>query len=241
MLGGDNMDAALARHVEERMLAGGRKLSAAQWTQLVQAARDAKESLLGRQRARTVRHCGGRRRQPACWAARCRLKCSATKSERLILDGFFPACAPDATPRRAARTALQELGLPYAQDAAITRHLAAFLRQHAAAGFAALGRGAGAGNALPRPDAILFNGGVFNSPKISHRLIEVVSAWWPEAPRIPGCWRTIRWTWRWPAARFAMGWPEARPGTAHQRRIGARILCRDWPAKRNVPRPARSA
>ena len=47
MLGGDNMDAALARHVEERLLAGGRKLSATQWTQLVQAARAAKESLLG--------------------------------------------------------------------------------------------------------------------------------------------------------------------------------------------------
>ena len=55
--------------------------------------------------------------------------------ERAILDGFFPACATGEFPRRTARTALQELGLPYAQDAAITRHLAAFLRQHAAAAF----------------------------------------------------------------------------------------------------------
>ena len=104
--------------------------------------------------------------------------------ERLILDGFFPACAPDATPHRSARTALQELGLPYAQDAAVTRHLAAFLRQHASAGFAALGQEAAPASVLPRPDAILFNGGVFNSPKISHRLLEVVSAWWPELPSI---------------------------------------------------------
>jgi hypothetical protein len=78
---------------------------------------------------------------------------------------------------------LQELGLPYAQDPAITRHLAAFLGHHAAACFTAL-HDEWRGNALPRPDAILFNGGVFNSPRISQRLIEVVSAWWPDAPPI---------------------------------------------------------
>jgi hypothetical protein len=77
---------------------------------------------------------------------------------RLILEGFFPACAPGETPRRAARTALQELGLPYAQDPAITRHLAAFLRQHAAACFSAL-------HDEPGRDAL-------------------VSSWWPDAPPI---------------------------------------------------------
>ena len=135
MLGGDNMDAALARHVEERLLAGGRKLSATQWTQLVQAARAAKESLLGdnapERHGISVAAEGSR----LVAAARSRLKFSAREAGRLILEGFFPACAPGETPRRAARTALQELGLPYAQDPAITRHLAAFLRQHAAAVF----------------------------------------------------------------------------------------------------------
>ena len=66
--------------------------------------------------------------------------------------------------------ALQELGLPYAQDAAITRHLAAFLAQHAAAGFTALGESAPTDGALPRPDAILLNGGVFNSPRLAERV-----------------------------------------------------------------------
>jgi hypothetical protein len=78
------------------------------------------------------------------------------------------------------------LGLPYAQDPAITHHLAAFLHQHARVGFAALGqtpdpRGE---SKLPRPDAILLNGGVFNSAKLAARLVEALSAWWPEQPPV---------------------------------------------------------
>ena len=179
-IGGFN--GALARHVEERLLAGGRKLSATQWTQLVQAARAAKESLLGdhapERHGISVAAEGSR-----LLSGTLSTEIQRAEAGRLILEGFFPACAPGETPRRAARTALQELGLPYAQDPAITRHLAAFLRQHAAACFSALHDEPGR-DALPRPDAILFNGGVFNSPKISQRLIEVVSSWWPDAPPI---------------------------------------------------------
>ena len=213
ILGGDNMDAALARRAEERLAADGKKLNALQWTQLVQAARSAKEALL----AVTAPE-----RYPIALAGSGSRLIGSTVStevtreevERLIVDGFFPACASDEQPRRAARVALQELGLPYAQDAAITRHLAAFLGKHAAAGFTALGAdrsyerqrgedGPGARNdaseienpeskignldgapPLPRPDAILLNGGVFNAPRLAHRLVEVVSSWWPDAPRI---------------------------------------------------------
>ena len=215
MLGGDNMDAALARLVEERLVAGGRKLSATQWTQLVQASRAAKESLLSAQAAE--------RHGIALVAEGSRLfrgtlssEIQREEAERLVLDGFFPPCAADEVPRRGARVALQELGLPYAQDPAVTRHLAAFLRLHAAAGQAALDekdflhmdqdQAGGASvlasrdpagmlastlappglspSLLPRPDAILLNGGVFNSPKIAQRLLEAVSAWWPGAAPI---------------------------------------------------------
>lgn len=179
MLGGDNMDAALARVVEGRL--GGRRLSASQWTQLTQASRAAKELLLGRD--------APERHGIALVSEGSRLLGGAISSElkrdetrHTILDGFFPACAPNETPRRAARTALQELGLPYAQDPAITRHLAAFLRAHSAAGFAALGQEASHG--LPRPDAILLNGGVFNSPEIAQRLVSVLSSWWPDSPPV---------------------------------------------------------
>lgn len=184
MLGGDNMDAALSRKAEERMLAGGRKLNATQWTQLTQVARTAKEALLSANApdrhnlsvvAEGSRLMGGT------------LSTFLTRAEtgEIILDGFFPAGGPGEAPQRGGRVALQELGLPYAQDPAITRHLAAFLRAHAAAGLAALGAHPGQTGALPRPDAILLNGGVFNSPQIAERLVQAVSRWWPEAAPIP--------------------------------------------------------
>ena len=182
MLGGDNMDAALARQVEARLLAGGRKLSATQWTQLVQATRAAKESLLGAN--------SPEKHNIAVAAEGSRLLGGTLSAEikrdeagQLILDGFFPACPADAMPHRATRVALQELGLPYAQDPAITRQLAGFLRQHAAAGFAAL-ECEKQDHSLPRPDAILLNGGVFNSQQITARFLDVISTWWPKSPPI---------------------------------------------------------
>jgi len=195
MLGGDNMDAALARRVEEKLTSGGRRLSAAQWTQLLQATRTAKEMLLSE--APPERHglslvAEGSRLLGGALSS----ELSRAEVEALVQDGFFPQVklepAPghppgrleDAVPRRTARMALQELGLPYAQEPAVTRHLLAFLRQHTKAGFAALGEEAGP-TALPRPDAILLNGGVFNSPLLRARLVDVVSAWWPDSPRIP--------------------------------------------------------
>ncbi|MCY1021218.1 Hsp70 family protein [Pyxidicoccus sp. MSG2] len=184
MLGGDNMDAALARRVEEKLFTDGRRLSATQWTHAIQAARTAKEALLGNEPPEKygVSLVGGGSRLLGGTLSTELLR---DEAHALVLDGFFPASAPGERPRRAARMALQELGLPYVQDPAVTRHLAAFLAQHAAAGFAALGEAAPAEGALPRPDAILLNGGVFNSPQISERLVLALSAWWPGAPRIP--------------------------------------------------------
>lgn len=224
MLGGDNMDAALARRAEERLVAAGHKLNATQWTQLVQVARTAKEALLTPagpdKQALAVAGSGSR-----LIGGTLSTELTRAEVEQLIVDGFFPRNAPDEVPRKAARVALQELGLPYTQDPAITRHLAAFLHKHADAGFAALegslaalersreraarepaqadesGEPGGreregmeerldapqraAPGRLPRPDAILLNGGVFNSPRLAARLTEVVSGWWPDGPAIP--------------------------------------------------------
>jgi molecular chaperone DnaK (HSP70) len=184
MLGGDNMDAALARRVEQRLTAGGKRLSSGQWTQLVQAARAAKESLLSVEGVESfaVSVAGeGSRLLGSTLSA----TVERAEVEELVLDGFFPKCGPEERPRRAARVALQELGLPYAQDAAISRHLAAFLQEHAAAGWAALGEKPTSEGQLPRPDAILLNGGVFNSTVITARLIDALSAWWPDFAPIP--------------------------------------------------------
>ncbi len=182
MLGGDNMDAALARQAEERLTSGGRKLAAASWSQLLQVTREAKERLLGddapERHGISVAGQGSR-------LVGNTLSTELLREEtiRLVLDGFFPACGPEDAPQRASRVALQELGLPYAQDPAITRHLAAFLNLHAEAAWQALGR-VRPGDALPRPDAILLNGGVFHSALLRDRLMELVSGWWPAQPPV---------------------------------------------------------
>jgi molecular chaperone DnaK (HSP70) len=168
MLGGDNMDAAIARRAEEQMTTSGRKLTPAQWSELVQASRVAKESLLSANAPDTYHLSvvaeGGRLIGGSMSA-----KISREDVERIVLDGFFPRCDPTDLPKRTTRVALQEFGLPYASDPAITRQLASFLQAHSAAG---------------RPDAILLNGGVFNSPAIASRLVEIISGWWPGASRI---------------------------------------------------------
>ena len=153
----------------------------------MQAARSAKETLLSDAHAEQFKpfHCF--RGQPIDWRLHLH-HITRAEAMQLVLDGFFPPCAPTDAPQRTARVALQELGLPYAQDPAITRHLAAFLRNHADAGFAALGMSEidpRTRPPLPRPDAILLNGGVFNSRQIAERLVQVVSSWWPETNAVP--------------------------------------------------------
>jgi len=168
MLGGDNMDAAVARRAEEQITAGGRKLTPTQWSELVQASRIAKESLLSAN-APDSYHLSVVAEGGRLIGGSMSGKVSREEVERIVLDGFFPRCDPTDLPRRTTRVALQEFGLPYASDPAVTRQLAAFLQTHIAAG---------------RPDAILLNGGVFNSAAIASRLVEVISGWWPGASRI---------------------------------------------------------
>jgi hypothetical protein len=177
MLGGDNMDMLLARAAEER-LSPGKRLDATQWSMLVQGARSAKERLLGRDGPESV---------PVAVVGRGSKLVGGTLSTPLtraevqerIIDGFFPMVPLDAPVQKGQRSAIQELGLPFAADPAVSRHIAAFLRRHAAEIAEALESPAGA---LPRPDAVLLNGGVFNSAALQARLLEVMQAWFPETP-----------------------------------------------------------
>jgi molecular chaperone DnaK (HSP70) len=172
LLGGDNVDLALARAVEGRL---GERLDPVRFASLVLACRDVKERLLVD---------GGPDRLPVAVVGRgSRLVASAVSAEvtaaevrAVLLEGFFPLVAPDARPRRAPRTAaLAELGLAYEQDPAVTRHVAAFLAAHAEEAGAARG-------GLARPEAILVNGGVFTPPAVRERLREAVAGLFPGAP-----------------------------------------------------------
>jgi molecular chaperone DnaK (HSP70) len=178
MLGGDNMDLALA-HLAEARLAGndgeGRpaeRLSATRLSQLVERCRVAKEQLLAadapEQLSVTLLGAGARLVGGARSATLTR-----AEVERLIVDGFFPQVGA-AAPLLQGRAGIVEFGLPYARDAAITRHVGDFLRRHADAVRAATGAAA---DAPAMPDTLLLNGGVFRADALARRLEQTLGAW----------------------------------------------------------------
>nr|WP_254068070.1 Hsp70 family protein [Acidovorax sp. SRB_14] len=178
MLGGDNMDLALAHRAERELTEAGERLPAARFSQLVQRCRAAKELLLasdGPERTSVTLLGAGARLVGGARSA------TLTRAEvqQLVVDGFVPQQAASERPRRRS-SGLVEFGLPYPADPAITRHLAAFLARHAAAARAALGPPAAEGtdpSALPVPDTLLLNGGVFRAPALADRLESVLARW----------------------------------------------------------------
>jgi molecular chaperone DnaK (HSP70) len=213
LLGGDNMDLALAKFVETRLPAAGR-LDAAQYGMLTQACRTAKEILLGPQQPASYSvTVMGRGRQVVGGAQHTTLTTEDVR--RTLFDSFLPMVPRDAEPARGAKAGLHEMGLPYVSDPAVTRHLAAFLRGHLSAGSPA----AAEGDAIPR--AILFNGGVFQPASLRERLVEVLRNWY-DSP--PGSWRPL--VLSNPSLDLAVAWGAAYYGWLKHtggRRIGGGI------------------
>jgi len=159
LLGGDNMDLALAHVAETRL--GGEPLDPARYGQLLLACRAAKETLLGASPPEDVgvsvagagsKLVGGTRSA----------RLTRAEAETIVLDGFFPRVLPGESVTQ-PRAGLLGFGLPYERDVAITRHVAAFFARHAEGAHA--------------PDALLLNGGVFHSARIAGRLAESIAAW----------------------------------------------------------------
>ncbi len=178
LLGGDNMDLALAHGVVRKLAVAGTPLDAWQLRALTLACRAAKEKLLAEPDAPA---------QPIVVPSRgskliggsIRTELTAAEVTATILDGFFPAVDAAARPQVRVRAALAQLGLPYAQDAAVTRHLAAFLGRQLGAvselpGFA---ERVPAGASFIHPTAVLFNGGVFKSPVLAQRTLATLNQW----------------------------------------------------------------
>jgi molecular chaperone DnaK (HSP70) len=164
LLGGDNMDLALAYSTMQKL---GDKLSPLQFRGLVHACRRAKEQLLSPEAAESIPvSILGRGSKLIGGTVRTDLVCDHVR--RLVLDGFFPFVDRAAKSQRRRATGLRELGLPYAHDPAITRHLAEFLGKH--------GR---------TPTAVLFNGGVMKGELLRGRVSEMVGAWQGKAA-VPG-------------------------------------------------------
>jgi molecular chaperone DnaK (HSP70) len=168
LLGGDNMDLALAHAVAATLPNGMDGLDPSQKVALGHACRSAKETLFANpaKAAAPVAILG---RGSKVIGGSLKTELSRETLNSVLLDGFFPACQPTDVPTRGKRIGLMEIGLPYAADPAITRHLARFL-----------GRQAGSlhtGGSFVTPSAVLFNGGVFKANELRDRVVEVLSSW----------------------------------------------------------------
>ncbi len=171
LLGGDNIDLALAHHLEGRFAPEGKRLPPSEFLQLVQQSRGAKEILLGDSAPESMRVAVSRAGSALVGATR---TAEVTRDEvlSLVLTGFFPGARLTERAERRATTALVAFGLPYERDAAITRHLAEFLTRHASDTRAAPSADE---SEPPDVDAVLYNGGPFRSPALRkhlHRVLE---------------------------------------------------------------------
>ncbi|HEX5104729.1 MAG TPA: Hsp70 family protein, partial [Pirellulaceae bacterium] len=182
ILGGDNMDLTLAKNLEEKL---GGQLPPRHWDVLLRLARQAKEQLLSDEAPEEIKitlpGSGSKLIGGALQA-----KVTRQQAHELLVEGFMPRVALTDKPA-ARRSGFQEFGLPYAADAAITRHLAAFLTAHRHAGEEGdRGQGTGdRGGDSARPDVVLFNGGVFESALLRKRLIDCLTDWFPAGSRTP--------------------------------------------------------
>ncbi|QXZ09794.1 hsp70 family protein [Comamonas sp. Y33R10-2] len=160
MLGGDNMDLALAHQLEAAFAGEGNKLPAQRFAQLVQRCRMAKEQLLAadapEQLSITLLGSGSR-----LLAATQTATLTRAQVQQQVVEGFLPPAQITDVPIK-RQGALRGFGLPYPADAAISRHLAQFLAQHAGAEL---------------PDTVLLNGGVFHANALVQRLTDLLSTW----------------------------------------------------------------
>jgi molecular chaperone DnaK (HSP70) len=178
LLGGDNIDLALARSVEQQLAVKNVRLDMLQLHALWQNCRAAKEKLLEEGDSAKDYPVTVLGKGTGVVGGTIRAKLERSELERILLEGFFPAVSSQDMPQRARRAGLQELGLPYAEDAAVTRHLARFLRQHASTSqHSAVRRGP---SGLACPTHVLFNGGVLRAKLIRERLVSVLNGWLAE-------------------------------------------------------------
>ncbi|MBK9262789.1 MAG: Hsp70 family protein [Polyangiaceae bacterium] len=178
LLGGDNMDLALAYVARKKLLDEGKELDRWQMIALTHAARIAKERILldaSIDKLPVVVPSRGAK----LLGASLRTELSREDVQKILVDGFFPSVNASARPQARPRAALTQIGLPYAHDAAVTRHLAAFLGRHAKAterieGFS--GKSSSTASIL-HPTVLLFNGGVMKGKALSDRVVSTLNAW----------------------------------------------------------------
>jgi hypothetical protein len=164
LVGGDNMDLALAHFVAGKFAEKGTKLDPWQSVSLWHQCRTAKEALLSAE---------GPKKHPLSVLGRgskliggtVKVDIEREAASDLLMEGFFPTCAVNDRPTRRRQSGFQEIGLPFESDTGVTKHLAAFLTAH------------GKANEPVSPTHVLFNGGVFKADAFRDRLLDVLANW----------------------------------------------------------------
>jgi len=178
LLGGDNMDLALARLLQQKLEAEGQRIDTYQLQGLWHQCRAAKEYLF--------EHPKSQKQDVTVLGKGRKLVGGTIKTEllredlnRVLVEGFFPRVRSGEMPARQRRIGFQELGLPYAADAAITKHLARFLSQQAQ-NSPEIGNIRRGRTGLACPTHVLFNGGVMKADVLRGRMVEVLNSWLSE-------------------------------------------------------------
>jgi len=176
LLGGDNMDLALAYTVKAKLEKDGKRLEAWQIQALTHSCRDAKEKIFNNAEIDNIPLVVASRGASLIGGT---LRAELTREEvnRVLVEGFLPKVAVNDRPISRARTGLRTAGLPYAQDAAITRHLAAFLAKQQNATDELKDINLPEHASFLHPTAVLFNGGVLKADTLAERLMEVLNSW----------------------------------------------------------------
>ena len=181
LLGGDNMDLALAYTLQTKLEAEGKSLDNWQFLALIHAASRAKVELFNDE---SLEHApiSVPSRGSSLFAKTISTTLDRTTLEQVILDGFFPITKVTDLPAEGRSTGLQEFGLPYASDPVVSKHLARFLTRSltnvkASDSLKALVGARAQNSDYLRPTAVLFNGGVFNAASIRRRILELLAFW----------------------------------------------------------------
>ncbi len=169
LVGGDNMDLSLAHFVSTLFEEQGTSLDPWQSVSLWHSCRAAKETLMAE---------AGPKKQKISVLGRGRklvgntisVELDREKTKELLLDGFLPHCEISASVQKRRSSGFQQIGLPFETETAITKHVIDFLRRHSS------------DDQPIQPKEILVNGGVFKSPALSARLVEVLTSWFPDNP-----------------------------------------------------------
>lgn len=176
LLGGDNMDLALAYRLKMKLAQEGKQLQPWQVLAITHACRDAKEALLNDAELQSMPIVVPSRGSKLLGGT---LQTELTQEEvqQTLVEGFFPQTSVEEHPVQAARGALTQMGLPYAQDAAVSRHVASFLSRQSQAVEELFEQFEQMHEGFIRPTAILFNGGVLKSNLLSDRLLGIINSW----------------------------------------------------------------